>query len=394
MSSLPDWLIFILLFASLAFSFWRGIQYASRRQNQPSSQVNKGYLEGLNYLLNEQPDAAIDAFVKSLEVNSETLETHLALGNLLRRRGEADRAIRIHQNLLARSNLTVEQQQQVEYELAVDFIKSGLFDRAERLLTDLLKRDGVYKKKSLQTLMEMYQAEKEWQLALDAANELCGSRFNKSNEQWASIRAHFSCEIAEGLLEKGDVEQAKHYIKLALGFDKGSLRANLLISNLELQQGNARKAVGLLKKLSSLHPAYINEILPVIQKSYTELNDSKSYLYFLESFYAQFRGFTVLSSLADSIEQEQGVYAAAEYVAGEVKKEPSLKGVNKLLGFYLALSEESTKEHLHSLKTVLVEVLDKTKKHQCNACGFKTERLHWLCPTCKTWDGIQPVELY
>ncbi len=386
MPSVPGWLAYLSLILAFAFCFWQGARFSARRQ-QTTSAVDQHYLKGLNFLLNEQSDEAIDTFVRALEVNASTLETHLSLGNLLRRRGEVDRAIKIHQNLLARPNLTVEQQHQAEYELAVDFIKLGLFDRAEKILSVLIERDGVFREKSLHRLLELHQAQGDWQQGLDVIQSLQGTRLKAAEFQ--SLRAHFCCELAKSCFESGDLERTKTFVKQAILYDRNSLRANLMACEYGAKT-NLRKALASLKKVLIDNPVYIDVALPVIAASYRSLADEKSYRHFLETFYAQFESVGVLSALAVQIEKEEDAFAAAKYVSDQVQKKPSLKGVDLLLDYYLEFSKGGTREHLQSLKQVLQEVLSNIKPYKCQSCGFKSEELHWLCPTCKTWDSIQP----
>ncbi len=156
-----DYLVFVLLFAAIAIGWFLGRR--SHRQTQATPDLPSQYYKGLNYLLDGRPDGAIDAFISALEVNSETLETHIALGNLLRKKGEVERAIRIHQNLLARPSLPKAQIHQAHLELARDYISAGLLDRAERLLLDLVDESPQQLRASLRHLMDIYQSEREWQ---------------------------------------------------------------------------------------------------------------------------------------------------------------------------------------------------------------------------------------
>lgn len=384
--------VFLLFFLALALGFWQGTRYRQRTPSSDAFLSNQYNLKGLNFLLNNKPDPAIDAFVHSLDVNAETLETHLSLGALLRKQGEVERAIKVHQNLLARSNLTVHQQHQVEYELAQDYFKAGLYDRAEHLLLTLKDRKSHYTEASLLSLIDIYQYESEWQKALDAIQFLEKCSTKKEAKQWAALKAHCCCEIAEDSLSSNELDVAKDYIKKALSHNKQSLRASLLACRFDVHQGHLRKALNHLKRLLQEQPAYIDHALPTIFDTYQRLNDPLSYRYFLESFYAQFASFTVMKAIADELERTEGIESAIEYVSNQVASRASLKGVNLLLDYYLVFSKGRTLEHLRSLKTVLTSILNQSKSYRCQSCGLKTHELHWHCPTCKTWDSIQPAD--
>lgn len=386
---MQDWVLYIALVMALAIGFFLGSR--QRKKNSSTiSNLDTNYVEGLNFLLNEQHDAAIDRFIAALEVNSETLETHLALGNLLRKRGEVDRAIRIHQNLLARPGLTEEQAHQAQYELATDFVKSGLLDRAEGLLVELVSQEGIYRTKGLIRLVDVYQDEKEWEKGLEVLQKLAGSRLSRAYEDWAPIRAHFCCELAEKAIQEKREKDAKFWIKQALSFDRNSLRAGLLQARVDIASGSYEKAISSLQKLISQYDSYIAEILPLLQEAYTRLKrpgDYKRSLYLLNQ---QYHDVALLIALADIISQEDGDLSAAKFVADQVIKYPSGSGLHKLLEYYIAYTDGSTKEHLQSLKNVMEKVISNSRQSQCSNCGFKGREVHWLCPSCKTWGSIKP----
>ncbi len=389
---MDDWQLYLALVLCLAVGFFLGLRQAKKNNESLSespSTIDPNYFKGLNFLLNEQPDAAIDAFIGALEVNSETLETHLALGNLLRKRGEVDRAIRIHQNLLARPGLTIQNVQQVQYELATDFAKAGLFDRAESLLKTLVEYEGDYKVLGLKRLLEVYQDEKEWQKGLDVLQELSGSRLSRSYDEYAKIRAHFCCELAENFLSDSNYKQSIVWVKQALIYEKESVRAGLLLSRLEFEDKNYQKSIILLKKIIHRFPEYIGGALPLLSKSYFQLNQNKeyqSYLYELDNMH-QIPLITV--ELSELIAKNHSKEAAASYVAKKVTQYPSGVGLHKLLDYYLVFTEGKTHDYLSSLKQVMDRVVGQNSSYQCGHCGFKAKRLHWLCPSCKTWGNLK-----
>lgn len=386
-----DWSLYLALVVALALGFFLGCRY-NRKKNMgvsSPSPIDNYYFKGLNFLLNEQPDAAIDTFIGALEVNSETLETHLALGNLLRKRGEVDRAIRIHQNLLARPGLSLLQTHQVQYELAIDFMKSGLLDRAEGLLKKLVAHDGEYKIEGLKRLLELYRDEKEWNEGLNILQQLAGSRLSRSYEDWALKRAHFCCELAEQEIIAGNYSSSRQWLKQALGYDKQNIRAGLLLGRLEIAVGEVLKGVNQLQKVALQNIDYAAEVIPYLSDAYQQQGNIESYRSFLSKLYNETFDPSVLLVQADLITESQGELAAAEYVAAEVMKRPSSSGLYKLLEYYLAFSEGKTRDYLYSLRSVMKEIIANESQYQCRNCGFTGKQLHWLCPSCKTWGEIK-----
>jgi len=387
-----DWQLYLALITALAFGFWQGKRYQSRDDKSATHSLNQEYFQGLNFLLNEEPDAAIDSFINALEVNSETLETHLALAKLLRKRGEVDRAIRIHQNLLARPGLSKEQSEQAQYELAVDFTKAGLLDRAEGLLVTLIKEEGPFQQLGLVLLLEVYRDEKEWEDGLAILHTLSGSRFSKNYDKWASTRAHFCCELAEKGIINSEFDATRRWLKQALGYDKQNARASLLLGRLEIAAGKTEKGIQQLQRIVEQSPDYVSEALPYLADGYKKLKQLNKYRVFLSETNQKFDNPILVAELTDVIAIQDGDAAAAEFIAMEVREHPSGVGLYKLLDYYLSFADQKTKNHLSALQTVMGRVIQRSPQYQCRQCGFKGQKLHWLCPSCKQWGKIKPIQ--
>lgn len=389
---MSSFILYVGLIAALAIGFWQGVRFTRRRQKEVTHSLNHDYFQGLNFLLNEEPDAAIETFIKALEVNSETLETHLALAKLLRKRGEVDRAIRIHQNLLARPGLTKEQSQQVQYELAIDFTKAGLLDRAEGLLKALILEEGAFQIKGLICLLDVYRDVKEWEEGLQVLQKLSGSRFSKVYDDWAPIRAHFCCELAEQAIIGEGYNDARQWLKQALNYDKQSPRASLLLGRLEIAVGNTSRGVRQLQKISEQAPEYLSEVLPYIADGYRRLESLSTYYSFLKSSYKANPEPMIVAELVDVIALQEGEMAAAEFIAQEVNLHPSSIAFDKLLDYSAVLSANKSHEYLGSLQQFMKKTIATAYHYQCRQCGFKGQKLHWLCPSCKQWGTIKPIK--
>jgi lipopolysaccharide biosynthesis regulator YciM len=389
---MPSFALYLGLVAALAIGFWQGVRFTRRRQKKITHSLNHDYFQGLNFLLNEEPDAAIETFIKALEVNSETLETHLALAKLLRKRGEVDRAIRIHQNLLARPGLTKEQSQQAQYELATDFTKAGLLDRAEGLLKALTQEEGAFQTKGLIRLLGVYRDEQEWQDGLHVLQKLAGSRFSKTYDRWASIRGHFCCELAEQAIINTGYEAARQWLKQALSYDKHSPRANLLLGRLEIAAGNTNRGIQQLQKIAEQTPEYLSEALPYIADGYRQIEGFSRYYLFLQSSYQSSPEPIIVAELADVIALKDGEAAAAEFIASEAIKNPSSIAFDKLLDYSSTLTSVKNNEYLSALQQFIKRGITNSYQYQCHKCGFKGQKLHWLCPSCKQWGTIKPIK--
>ena len=385
-------LFFIFLLFAVAIGFLVG-RMARRHVVPGSTKANEGpwlrqsYFEGLNYLLNEQPDAAIDTFVAALEVNSETLETHFALGNLLRRRGEVDRAIRVHQNLLARPSLSRHQQQQAQIELALDYMKSGLLDRAEALFNELVDSDDlVVRALCLERLVDIYRDEKEWQRAMDMAERLCQRKLGRNIAYWREMQAHFSCELAEQAINRRDWLPARQWIRKALGFDRESVRAHLHLAHIEIAQNQFDLAIRVLKKISPVSSLYISEALPLIIECYRNLGRPEVLYDLLDELYRQEPSELLLQHFVELIFMLRGEQAADAFLARELSRFSALAPMGDVLN--IVEQQVGRRVEYHRFAPVLKKVLAANGAYECRQCGFTGQQLHWCCPTCKNWGTM------
>ncbi len=389
---MPDLLMLGLLFVSIAIGYLLGRRFSYQVSlDEKAPAYDKNYFKGLNLLLNEQPDAAIDTFIESLDVNSETLETHLALGNLLRRQGEVDRAIRIHQNLLARPGLTLNQQHLAQLELARDYVKAVLLDRAETLFKELVDQSDVLRDISLEHLIEIYQDEKEWAKAISTVELLAGKRLSKVPLKWRCAQAHFCCELAEIALEKNDYLSARRHLKAALNYDKNLVRASLIWGQLEYQLGNSREALKILKKIPQQDPNYLSEALDLFVKCYLQLDNHEGLRQYINQLQEEYPSNSLVLELTKIIRSSDGDFAAADYIGNQLKQRPSLQGLSQLLELYLENSKEKSQSNLLLLKQLVDQLIDKKPTYQCSQCGFTGNQLHWLCPSCKSWNTIKAI---
>lgn len=378
----------VILLPIAALSGW----YYGRKstRSEPGSAANglsQDYFKGLNYLLNDRPDKAIEIFVKVLEVDSDTVETHLALGNLFRRRGEVDRAIRIHQNLIARPALDREQRGLALLELGLDYMRSGLFDRAESLFKELLQM-GLHERQVLRHLVDIYQQEQGWDEALDHIRRL--ERI--TGEDLRTIRAHFYCEKALLAKEKHDSGAALRLLDRALKEDRKCVRARLLSADLHAEREDYAAAIKQLRRVEHQDIDFLPEAIPRLVACYSaigRLDDLASYLETLSELHT---GITPVLVLAELTAERRGLEAAKNHIVNELRTRPTIRGIDRLIEYALVDADGETREDLALLKETTRRLVENRLSYQCATCGFSARQLHWQCPGCKSWSTIKPIQ--
>jgi len=387
----PEYLfgLVAILLPVAAFSGW----YYGRKSGslEPAAKRQKGglsqdYFKGLNYLLNDRPDKAIEVFVKVLEVESETVETHLALGNLFRRRGEVDRAIRIHQNLIARPTLDRDQRGLALLELGLDYMRSGLFDRAESLFKELLQL-GIYERQVLQHLVDIYQQEQDWDQALEYVRRL----ERMGGEDMRNIRAHFYCEKAEIAVEKNSPVEAFRLFDRALREDRKCVRARLSSADLHAANGDHRAAIKQLRKIESQDVDFLPEAIVRLVTSYRAIGRADDLAAYLEQLSELHAGITPVLVLAEITAERAGLDAAKSHIVAELKSRPTIRGIDRLIEYALANAEGETREDLNLLKETTTRLVEDRLNYQCGICGFSGRSLHWQCPGCKSWGSVKSI---
>lgn len=387
-----DWGLFVLVLVAIVIGFFMGRRSMRLPEDNDAPTLEPHYIQGLNYLLNEQPDAAIDTFIDALDVNSETLETHLALGNLLRKRGEVGRAIKIHQNLMARPGLGDAQTTQVQLELARDFIKSGLLDRAEMLLKELVNTTvHPVRTQCIEYLIEIYRDEKEWLKGVEAIAQLQSRRFSRLADRWRLIQSHFYCELAQEALDRSDYLTARRQIRAASIADKQSARASLLLAELEFRLGRYKEAIKALKQVFHQDPALLPEALPLLVTCYRATGRTEQLQVYLNELLDQGASTPVVLALADIIASAEGSEQAAQFLAQSLADTPSLKAAGQVLSFQLA-DVDSPPEAIVMADKVIHQMQEASHHYRCHSCGFGGQQMHWLCPSCKTWGSVKPVD--
>ncbi|MDF1646683.1 MAG: lipopolysaccharide assembly protein LapB [Legionellaceae bacterium] len=377
-----------MLLPAAAFSgWWVARRNYSVQQPDEHNHLSREYVVGLNYLLNEQPDKAVDIFIKLLEVDSETVETHLALGSLFRRRGEVDRAIRIHQNLIARPQLRVMQRKAALMALAEDYMSAGVFDRAERIFIEVVELGGTPDASSLRGLVAIYQQEKAWEKALDILKKL---ELVTGNSMSAEA-GHYYCEMAEKALREGIEDKAHALVKQALLVDKKSVRASLMLAKIEMKQTRYKSAIRALKRVLVQDAAFFSEVIDPLLEACTELNMMDECVSYLENALSDYPSSSVIFAIGEYFREEKGLDMAVDFVSVQLSRYPSIRGLNQLIQWHLESTHGIVRDKLQMLYAITSKFLDNKPIYRCGHCGYAGKLLHWLCPSCKQWGRTKPI---
>jgi lipopolysaccharide biosynthesis regulator YciM len=380
-----------LLFLLIPLAFLSGFWVARHGKNKSGKfqllSLHSDYFKGLNFVINEEPDKAIEIFTKMILIDSETVEVHLALGNLFRRRGEVDRAIRIHQNLIARPTLSNEHREQALLELGKDYLRLGILDRAEGLFQELVDSE-IMVVPSYRYLLDIYQQEKDWEKAIDAAKRLQ----KITNDKYELLISQFHCELAELSLTNNDEKMAKSHLKHALNFDPRCVRASFMEGEIFMKSGDYKSAINSFKRIEKQDPDYINEILIPLQVCYREIGHEDKYKEYLMGLLESHDGVKTLVMLTNEIGQQEGNNSAIKFISKRLNKNPTVEGVDQLISYIVQKSDGELKQYLTTVKELTSSLLNSRHGYKCIRCGYEAKHIHWYCPSCKNWDTVKPVQ--
>ncbi|MHB1240263.1 MAG: lipopolysaccharide assembly protein LapB [Gammaproteobacteria bacterium] len=372
-----------LLLPVAAASGW----YAARRSARRSTKgLDVHYVQGLNYLISEQPDKAIEVFTRMVEVVSDTVEVHVALGNLFRRRGEVDRAIRIHQNLIARPSLTRVQRAMALLELGEDYLRAGLLDRAESLFKELTDAK-LHTEAALRHLVGIYEQEKEWADAIDAAQRL----ESVSGKPLGPVIAQYHCELAEQARREDGLEGALRGIKRALAHDPGCVRATIMQGHIEMELGRYKAACQSFMRVPEQDVEYLSEVLTPLKECFQAQERPDALGDFLRNLLERHPNTAAVVAMADLLEQQRGTPDAAEFLAECLNRNPSLLGIQRLVRLYRTRAEGERRSDLRTLGERMERLFEDVPAYFCTHCGFNGKALHWQCPGCGRWSTLKPM---
>ena len=373
------------LFLLLAAAGWALGRFGERDDEEVAPPpLNVDYLKGLNFLLNEQTDQALEHFLKMVRVDDKTIETHFALGSLFRRRGEVDRAIRIHQNIIARPDLAAEQRDQAMFSLAKDYLRAGLLDRAENMFVNL-SRGSRYQVEAYEQLCRIYEQEHEWQKAIDAGQQL----EVLSGRSLELEIAHYYCELAEQAVADKDYSAARDFVKKAQSGRPRTLRGALTRAEIARDTNDPKTALRLYNRVIDESNYLITEALPEIVDIYKREGSTNQLEKNLKTLFASNPDAKTDVAYTAIVNDIGGIDAIDECVEEYMLNEPTLTDFIDLQTIEDA-SGSQRGEALHKVRAALSKLASKTPRYQCKECGFSSQRLLWQCPSCKDWETQRP----
>ncbi|AIA70793.1 lipopolysaccharide assembly protein LapB [Pectobacterium atrosepticum] len=380
-------LLFLLLPVAAAYGWYMGRRSAQQDKEQESNRLSREYVTGVNFLLSNQQDKAVELFLDMLKDDSNTFEAHLTLGNLFRSRGEVDRAIRIHQALTESASLTFEQRLLAVQQLGRDYMAAGLYDRAEEIFNQLVDEED-FRRSALQQLLQIHQATSDWQTAIDVAEKLV----KMGKDELRVDIAHFYCELALLAMGSDDLDKALTFLKKGASADNQCARASIMMGRIYMAQQDYSRAVEALRQVLDQDKELVSETLPMLQECYQHLGNTLDWAHFLKRCVEENTGATAELMLADILEREEGAEVAQVYINRQLQRHPTMRVFHRLMDFHLHEAEDGrAKESLVVLRDMVGEQIRTKPRYSCRKCGFTSQSLYWQCPSCRTWASVKPI---
>jgi lipopolysaccharide biosynthesis regulator YciM len=372
------WLLGLL---PLFFAFgWMAARVDIRQIVQESRALPRSYFKGLNFLLNEQPDKAIEAFIEVVKVDPETIELHFALGSLFRRRGEYDRAIRMHQNLLERDDLPSEQKVIALAELGEDYLKAGILDRAEEVFKKL--ESSPQAPLARKHLLDIYEQEKDWNRAIEMTRHV---------EPDARALAQYYCELAASEAAQSRPDAARRHLERALDENRKCVRASLQLGDLFKEESQLEKAIDQWKRIESQDPAYLALAAQRLLEAHRAAGRGEEGLRLLTGYLERYPSLDLLDTVFRQTVEAKGHEEAYKLVRDELRRNPTLLGLDRLLeAQIIAASSDDRRRDLELVRNLVHGHTLRLARYRCESCGFKARQFHWRCPGCGGWETYPP----
>jgi lipopolysaccharide biosynthesis regulator YciM len=375
------WLLGFPLFFALG---WLAARVDIKQLLSESRALPMSYFKGLNFLLNEQPDKAIEALIELVKVDPQTIELHFALGSLFRRRGEVERAIRMHQNLLDRPDLRGEERVHALFELAQDYLKAGLLDRAEELFAKL---EGTeYEQQGLKFLLEIYEQEKDWNKAIAVSRRMDAVTGKSSDRDIAN----YYCELATSEISASGPDAARPLLEEALSVNNKCVRANILLGDIAMADENFEEAIACWTRIEQQEPAFLALVSEKIFNAYRNLSRSEEGAQMVRGYLSRYPSLDLLNASFDSELEVNGAEAANRLVREELARNPTLLGLDKLLESQLMDAPPERRNDLQLIKDLVHQHTRSLALYRCDSCGFRARQFYWHCPACNGWETYPP----
>jgi lipopolysaccharide biosynthesis regulator YciM len=405
------WLVFVPILFALG---WVAARVDFRQMMSETRTLPDSYFKGLNFLLNEEPDRAIDAFVEVAKLDPETTELHFALGSLFRRRGEMERAIRVHQSLLSRADLPVADRENAQFQIAQDFLKAGMLDRAEAAFEAV--RETRFAIPAMRALIRIYESEHDWPRAIEAVR-----RLRALVDEPVPQLVHYQCEQAEGALQgkQPDFERAAKALDEAdnairkLGTGQGMYASQARVAGLRARvarmQGQNEQERAYLVSILSSAPEYVGLYATELLDSYRKLGRGEEGVAMLRSHYQQHPSLDIFNVLFRVLREQEGHLQAWAFARDALRAHPSLLGLDKMLEVELQDQGQSKEgaegaeavgvdqiiagADLSLLRSLIHRHTQRLDRYSCSSCGFEARHFYWQCPGCNSWETYAPRRL-
>jgi lipopolysaccharide biosynthesis regulator YciM len=372
---------------------WLGARIDVKRLLSESRELPTSYFRGLNFLLKEQPDRAIEALIEASKQHPEAVELQFALGSLFRRRGEVDRALRVHKDLSERSGLATEQRCDALYETALDYHKSGLLDHAEKILLEILEQRRANDQQThavLQLLLNLYQQERNWRRAIDIARMLDADQ-PAEKRRYRSAVANFYCELATERSASGEGTDALAQLDRALAEDAACVRANLLRGEWLLAAGQPASAIESWQRIEKQDPAFLGLAADQLLAAHEALGKLDVGLAELGRLQQLYPALDLLNALFNATLKAHGPEAASTLVKADLHQNPTLVRLDRLLeAQVLATADATKKADVEMVRALVHSHASRLAVYLCSTCGFKAKQYYWHCPACGGWNTFPP----
>ena len=380
-------LLFLLLPVAVGYGWFMGRNSVKQKKQSAKDSLTIKYSTGLNYLLSNQQDKAMDYLLEALEVEDDTVEAHFAMANLFRRRGELDRALKVHEYLVRQPMLSDKEKQQAIFELGRDFYSAGLYDRAEKMFAKLLK-SVTYGNKSLSYLLQIYQSTKDWKQGVALEKAVVKSKDKKLKH----VLANFYCELASIAISNDEYIKELELLQKALELDPKSSRANFLMAQVFESSGQFNNACRCYQEIFLQDQEFFPDVIDKMQLCYQQSDHNDEFFPFIKKVYNKSASTSALIKYLEYITETQSTEKAEEFILSALKRRPTIRGFKHFVKMQLKDGQgESTSQSLDVIKELVGAYLNLKPRYSCRNCGFNSSVHYWSCPSCHDWEQLKPV---
>jgi len=380
-------LLFLLLPVAMGYGWFMGRNSIKQKDQTATQDLSIKYSTGLNYLLSNQQDKAIDYLLEALKVEDDTVEAHFAMANLFRKRGELDRALKVHEHLVRHGNLPTKAKQQAVFELAKDFLSAGLYDRAENMFYKLLK-SKEYGLKSHHALMQIYQSTKDWHQGIALQKSIKKSKDKKLLHELAN----FYCELATQAKEKDEYIAVIEMLESALSFDPKSCRANWLLAQVYEEHEQFEQACRCYQDIYQQDREFFPDVIEPMHRCYKQLDAEDEFFKFIGQVYEETGGASALIKYLEHIQIKSDQQKANEFLLVALKRRPTIRGFKHFIKMQMSDGNSHDQaQTLDVIKELISAYLNMRPRYSCRSCGFNSSTHYWACPSCHDWEQLKPV---